>query len=127
VVTTGCTSSTDAIGYAMQHIQAGIQPMFLAGGSEFDDYSGDYQGLYAVARSEQSGTDRTGARLAPFSATRRPRAGEGPGCSLLEEYDHAKTRDAAYLCGTRRLRFQLRKLSPCAHEEIPQEPARAIN
>ncbi len=32
VVTTGCTSSTDAIGYAMQHIQAGIQPMFLAGG-----------------------------------------------------------------------------------------------
>ena len=26
VVTTGCTSSTDAIGYAYQHIQAGVQP-----------------------------------------------------------------------------------------------------
>ena len=32
VVTAGCTSSTDAIGYAYQHIQAGIQPMFFVGG-----------------------------------------------------------------------------------------------
>src|SRR5437763_10156596 len=32
VVTTGCTSSTDAIGYALQHIQTGVQPMFLVGG-----------------------------------------------------------------------------------------------
>ena len=32
VITTSCTSSTDAIGYAMQHIQAGVQPMFLVGG-----------------------------------------------------------------------------------------------
>ena len=32
VVTTSCTSSTDALGYALQHIQAGVQPMFLVGG-----------------------------------------------------------------------------------------------
>ena len=32
VVTAGCTSSTDAIGYAYQHIQAGVQPMFFVGG-----------------------------------------------------------------------------------------------
>src|SRR5215470_18377170 len=32
VVTTGCTSSTDAIGYAYQHIQAGVLPIFLVGG-----------------------------------------------------------------------------------------------
>src|ERR1035437_3249653 len=32
VVTAGCTSSTDAFGYAYQHIQAGVQPMFLTGG-----------------------------------------------------------------------------------------------
>src|SRR5262249_21945606 len=32
VVTTSCTSSTDAIGYAMQHIQSGMQPIFLVGG-----------------------------------------------------------------------------------------------
>src|SRR5437879_8554709 len=32
VVTAGCTSSTVAIGYAFQHIQAGVQPLFLVGG-----------------------------------------------------------------------------------------------
>src|ERR1035437_1751639 len=32
VVTAGCTSSTDSIGYAYQHIQAGVLPMFLVGG-----------------------------------------------------------------------------------------------
>ena len=32
VVTTSCTSSTDALGYALQHIQAGMLPMFLVGG-----------------------------------------------------------------------------------------------
>src|SRR6201997_4425364 len=32
VVTAGCTSSSDALGYAYQHIQAGVQPMFLGGG-----------------------------------------------------------------------------------------------
>ncbi len=31
-VTAGCTSSTDALGYAYQHIQAGVLPMFLVGG-----------------------------------------------------------------------------------------------
>src|SRR2546427_10542890 len=34
VVTAGCTSSTDAIGYAYQHIQAGVQPPFLSGGED---------------------------------------------------------------------------------------------
>src|SRR5258708_36570983 len=34
VVTAGCTSSTDATGYAYQHIQAEGQPMFLVGGDD---------------------------------------------------------------------------------------------
>jgi 3-oxoacyl-[acyl-carrier-protein] synthase II len=34
VVTAGCTSSTDAIGYALQHIQAGMLPMLLVGGAD---------------------------------------------------------------------------------------------
>jgi len=32
VVTTGCTSSTDAIGYSFRNIQAGVLPMILTGG-----------------------------------------------------------------------------------------------
>ena len=32
IVSTGCTSSTDAIGYAFRHIQCGTLPWMLAGG-----------------------------------------------------------------------------------------------
>ena len=49
VVTAGCTSSTDAIGYAYQHIQAGVQPMFLVGGVDSPITPGHYQGIYAAA------------------------------------------------------------------------------
>src|SRR5690606_11423766 len=34
VLSTGCTSSTDAIGYAMNLIRAGTIPMMLAGGAD---------------------------------------------------------------------------------------------
>ena len=50
VITTGCTSSTDAMGYAMQHIQAGIQPMFLAGGADSTITQGIIKG-YTLLRA----------------------------------------------------------------------------
>ena len=34
VITTGCTSSTDAIAYARRQIQLGVQPMMMVGGVE---------------------------------------------------------------------------------------------
>ena len=34
MLSTGCTSSTDAIGYAMMLIRTGIVPMMLAGGAD---------------------------------------------------------------------------------------------
>ena len=45
VVTAGCTSSTDALGYAYQHIQAGVQPMFLVGGVDSPITAGIIIGL----------------------------------------------------------------------------------
>src|SRR5207248_3214041 len=33
-ISTGCTSSTDAFGYAMMHIKAGTCPVFLLGGAD---------------------------------------------------------------------------------------------
>ena len=32
IVSTGCTSSTDALGYALRHIQAGVLDIMVAGG-----------------------------------------------------------------------------------------------
>ena len=53
VVTAGCTSSTDAIGYAYQHIQAGVQPMFVAGGVDSPITEGIVKG-YTMIRETQN-------------------------------------------------------------------------
>ena len=71
VVTAGCTSSTDAIGYAYQHIQAGVLPMFLVGGVDSADYAGNHQGLFVAARAYAVLEPRSGERLA--TVFRRPR------------------------------------------------------
>src|ERR1700684_812085 len=45
VVTAVCPSSTDALGYACQHIQAGVLPMFLVGGVDSAITPGIIQGF----------------------------------------------------------------------------------
>ncbi len=54
VVTAGCTSSTDAIGYAYQHIQAGVQPMFLVGGVDSPITPGIIKGYTLLRALTQS-------------------------------------------------------------------------
>ena len=54
VVTAGCTSSTDAIGYAYQHIQAGVQPMFLVGGVDSPITPGIVKGYTLLRALTQS-------------------------------------------------------------------------
>src|SRR5207244_8450240 len=40
VLSTGCTSSTDAIGYAAMLIRTGVVPMMLAGGADAPNSTG---------------------------------------------------------------------------------------
>ena len=71
VVTAGCTSSTDAIGYAYQHIQAGILPMFLVGGVDSPITPGIIKG-YSLLRALTAVLEpRSGECVAPVF--RRPR------------------------------------------------------
>ena len=58
VITTSCTSSTDAIGYAMQHIQAGVQPMFLVGGVDSPITPGTIKGYTMLRALRNPGTMR---------------------------------------------------------------------
>lgn len=98
VLSTGCTSSTDAIGHAMMMIRAGIVPMMLAGGADAPISRGI---LYAFERMRVLSTrKRDDARCAsrPFSVDRDGFIlGEGAWMFVLEERDHALARGVPIL------------------------------
>lgn len=98
VLSTGCTSSTDAIGYAMMLIRAGMVPVMLAGGADAPIAPGI---LHAFEKMRVISTRRWGdpARSSrPFSADRDGFVlGEGAWMFVLEDRDHALARGATVL------------------------------
>jgi 3-oxoacyl-[acyl-carrier-protein] synthase II len=95
VVSTGCTSSTDAIAYAAQHIALGRQDAMLAGGSDAPIAPGILAGfvLMTVLTNEWNADPERASR--PFSHNRSGMVlGEGSWVFVLEEYEHALKRGA---------------------------------
>src|SRR5579871_3918763 len=128
VVTAGCTSSTDAIGYAYQHIQAGVQPMFVAGGVDSPITEGIVKGYSLMRALTQSWNDEPERASRPFSADRDGFVlAEGSWMFVLENYDHARARGARVWAelagyGTTCEAFHRVRMS-----DSPEEPARAIS
>ena len=98
---TACASGSNAIGEAMRRIRHGYVDAMIAGGSEATVNplaAAGFQTMMALSFSE----DPNAASL-PFDARRGGFVmGEGAGCVILEEYEHAKARGAhiyAELCG----------------------------
>src|ERR1700674_1500948 len=95
VVTAGCTSSTDAIGYAYQHIQAGALPMFLVGGVDSAITPGIIKGYTLLRALTPSWNDDPERASRPFSADRDDSViAEGSLMFTIEHYDHARARGA---------------------------------
>ena len=70
VITTGCTSSTDAFGYALREIQFGFIPMLLVGGVDTPIAPGIMKG-FALMRIMTSSWNHAPERASrPFSADR---------------------------------------------------------
>jgi len=95
VVSTGCTSSTDAIAYAAQHIALGRQDLMLAGGVDAPLAPGILAGfnLLTVLTTEWNDDPQHASR--PFTRNRSGMVlGEGAWIYLLEEFDRAKQRGA---------------------------------
>ena len=127
VITTGCTSSTDAIGYALQHIQAGIQPMFLAGGADSTITPGIIKGYTLLRALTQSWNDEPQRASRPFSADRDGFVlAEGSWMFVLEEYEHAKARGAHIYAEVAGYASNCEAFHRVRMSEDPQEPARAI-
>ena len=127
VITTGCTSSTDAFGYALRQIQFGFIPAMLVGGVDAPIAPGIMKG-FALMRIMTSSWNHAPERASrPFSADRDGFVlAEGAWMFVLEEYEHAHARGAKMLAevagyGSTCEAFHRVRLAECG-----EEPARAI-
>jgi len=127
VVTCGCTSSTDALGYVFRQIQAGVLPMFLCGGVDAPLAYGIVKAftLMRIMTSSWNHAPERGSR--PFSADRDGFVlAEGAWMFVLEDYEHARARGAKIYAeivgyGSTCEAFHRVRLAECG-----EEPARAI-
>jgi 3-oxoacyl-[acyl-carrier-protein] synthase II len=127
VVTTGCTSSTDAIGYALDHIRAGVQPMFLAGGVDSAITPGIIRGYSLLRALTQSWNDAPERASRPFSIDRDGFVlAEGAWMFVLEDYEHARARGARVYAEVAGYGSTCEAFHRVRMSESPEEPARAI-
>ncbi len=128
VVTAGCTSSTDALGYAYQHIQAGVQPMFVAGGVDSPVTEGIVKGYSLLRALTQSWNDQPERASRPFSADRDGFVlAEGSWMFVLEEYEHAKARGARIYAEITGYGATCEAYHRVRMSDSPDEPARAVS
>ncbi|MEJ2900206.1 beta-ketoacyl-ACP synthase [Acinetobacter sp. NS-4] len=88
-----CTSGSMAIGQAYEAIKYGKQTVMLAGGAE--ELSAAGSAVFDVLLATSSQNEYPEKTPRPFDAKRDGLVvGEGAGCLILEEYEHAKARGA---------------------------------
>src|ERR1035437_11004203 len=93
-----CASSTNAIIDAFNYIRLGKANMILTGGAEAAITPGGVGGFNALTALSTRNDDQAGASR-PFSKSRDGFVmGEGAGCLVLEELEHALARGANILC-----------------------------
>jgi 3-oxoacyl-[acyl-carrier-protein] synthase II len=127
VITTGCTSSTDAFGYALRQIQFGFIPSMLVGGVDAPIAPGIMKG-FALMRIMTSSWNHAPERASrPFSADRDGFVlAEGAWMFVLEEYEHARARGANILAEVAGYGSTCEAYHRVRLQECGEEPARAI-
>lgn len=129
VITTGCTSSTDALGYAFQTIRAGGGiDTIVAGGVDAPIAPLIMRGFMAMRIMSQSWNDEPERASRPFS---RDRGGfviaEGAWFFVLEEREKALARGAPILGEIAGYGSTCEAYHRVRLEECGEEPARAIS
>ena len=127
IITTGCTSSTDAMAYATRQIESGRLDWVLTGGADAPISLGTVRGfiLLGIVTEKWNASPEKGSR--PFSADRDGFVlAEGAWMFVFEEYEHAKARGAKILAeiagyGSTCEAYHRVRLMECG-----EEPARAI-
>jgi len=127
VMTTGCTSSTDAIGYAYQQVKIGSLPVMLTGGVDTPLAAGIMKGFTLMRILTESWNHEPERASRPFSADRDGFVlAEGAWMFIVEELEHAQARGARIYAeiagyGSTCEAFHRVRLAECG-----EEPARAI-
>jgi 3-oxoacyl-[acyl-carrier-protein] synthase II len=95
IVSTGCTSSTDAMFYAAQHIALGRQDVMITGGVDAPIAPGILAGFELMTVLTSDWNDEPARASRPFSADRSGMVlGEGSYVFVFEELERAVTRGA---------------------------------
>lgn len=127
IVSTGCTSSTDAIAYAAQHIALGRQDAMLAGGSDAPLAPGILAGFCLMKVLTEDWNEEPARASRPFSRDRSGMVlGEGSWVYVLEEYERARNRGANIYAEITGYGATCDAYHRVRLEDTGEEPARAM-
>ena len=127
VITTGCTSSTDAFGYALRQIQFGFLPVMLVGGVDAPIAPGIMKGFTLMKIMTSSWNHAPERASRPFSADRDGFVvAEGSWMFVVEEYEHARARGVRILAEVAGYGSTCEAFHRVRLQECGEEPARAI-
>jgi 3-oxoacyl-[acyl-carrier-protein] synthase II len=127
VITTGCTSSTDAMGYSVREIQSGRADTILTGGADAPIALGIVKGFILMKILTDSWNEAPEKGSRPFSVNRDGFVlAEGAWMFVLEEYEHARARGAGILAEVAGYGSTCEAFHRVRLKECGEEPARAI-
>jgi 3-oxoacyl-[acyl-carrier-protein] synthase II len=127
IVSTGCTSSTDAIGYALRNIQFGSLPWMLVGGVDAPIAPLILRGFMVMRILTSSWNKEPERGSRPFSRDRSGFVlGEGAWFFVMEDYAHARARGARIYGEVAGYASTCEAYHRVRLEECGEEPARAM-
>ena len=127
IISTGCTSSTDAIAYAAEHIALGRQEMMITGGVDAPLAPGILAGFNLMTVLTNEWNDEPERASRPFSRDRSGIVlGEGAWIYVLEEYERAAKRNAKIYAEITGYGSTCDAYHRVRLEETGDEPARAM-
>lgn len=128
LISTGCTSSTDALGYAFRNIRAGVVDTVLAGGADAPITNLVLRGFQLMRILTTSWNDQPARASRPFSADRDGFVlAEGAWMFVLEEMEKARARGARIYGELAGYGSTCDAYHRVRLEECGEEPARAMS
>ena len=127
IVSTGCTSSTDALFYAAQHIALGRQDIMLAGGTDAPLARGILEGFIVMTVLTKAFNEAPERASRPFDKDRSGMVlGEGAWIYVLETLESAQKRNAKIYAEIKGYGSTCDAYHRVRLEENGEEPARAM-
>jgi 3-oxoacyl-[acyl-carrier-protein] synthase II len=127
IISTGCTSSTDAIAYAAEHIALGRQEVMISGGVDAPLAPGILAGFNLMTVLTKEWNEEPERASRPFSRDRSGIVlGEGAWIYVLEEYERAQKRGAKIYAEITGYGSTCDAYHRVRLEEKGDEPARAM-